>query len=150
MAILPTHPRAGIVLKYRMDIAQATYVVFTTFRRSGEAVTTPVWIAPLGSGRAGFTTAAASGKAKRLTHTPTVRLQRCNARGVVTSDSQPIEVTARLARDDAEVDEIRAAIRAKYGWQYTAITAAGKVADAVRRKGNGMTPDAAVVIDLAP
>ncbi|CAN5574942.1 hypothetical protein BH23ACT6_BH23ACT6_10320 [soil metagenome] len=101
-----------------MDIAQATYVAFTTFRRSGEAATTPVWIAPLGSGRAGFTTAAASGKAKRLTHTPTVRLQPCNARGVVTSDSQPIEATARLARDDAEVDEIRAAIRAKYGWQY--------------------------------
>lgn len=132
-----------------MGIATAKYVAITTFRRGGEAVTTPVWIAPLRDGQAGFTTSSASGKAKRLAHTPAIRLQPCNARGEVEQDTEPIEAIARvMSGSESEFSDVRAAIAAKYGWQVRAIALAGKVGGVLRRKSTGMTSDAAVVIDL--
>jgi hypothetical protein len=45
------------------------YMQFTTFRRDGRAVSTPVWLVQLPEGEIGFSTGSDSGKAKRLSHT---------------------------------------------------------------------------------
>ena len=58
------------------DIAAARYVSLVTFNRNGDEVATAVWIAPMSGGRAGFTTAADSGKVKRLRNNPAVTLRK--------------------------------------------------------------------------
>ncbi len=132
-----------------MNIADEKYVSFTTFRRNGGAVATPVWIAPVGDGRAGFTTSATSGKAKRLAHTSKVLLQPCNQRGVVLDGSAEIAATARMVTEpDPEFGMIRAAVKAKYGVAFILISTAGKISQALRRS-KGTSPNGAVVIELA-
>jgi hypothetical protein len=49
------------------EIARNRYVLFTTFRKSGVAVKTAVWIAPFGDNEACFTVGGESGKVKRHT-----------------------------------------------------------------------------------
>ena len=63
-------------------LATSSTALLTTFRRSGEAVATPVSIRLEGE-RAYFVTAADSGKAKRLDRDPIVTLAPCTAGGQV-------------------------------------------------------------------
>jgi PPOX class probable F420-dependent enzyme len=60
--------------------------LLTTFRRGGEAVSTPLSIA-VADGKAYFVTASDSGKAKRLAHTPSVTLAPCTVLGKVTGET---------------------------------------------------------------
>lgn len=132
-----------------MSIVDEKYVAFTTFRRTGDDVTTPVWIAPLSGGRAGFTTSASSGKAKRLAHTAEVVLQPCDQRGHVKAGSQRVHGRARIVvPGEAEFDEVLAAIKTKYGWAAAAVSVVGKVMGALRRSDSARVPDAVVVIQL--
>lgn len=133
-----------------MLIADEKYVAFTTFRRSGEGVSTPVWIAPLRHGRAGVTTGGSSGKAKRLRHTSDITLQPCDQRGRVKQGSSVVQGTARIVTaGEPGFDEVVVAIKGKYGLAVTAISVAGKIVGMLRRKKPGMTPEAVVVIELA-
>lgn len=136
-------------MKY-MSIVDEKYVAFTTFRRTGADVATPVWIVPLRGGRAGFTTSASSGKAKRLAHTSRVILQPCDQRGRVKVDTGRVHAEARVALPgEAEFDEVVAAIRTKYGWVAKAISLVGKVLSAVRRSDSAGPADAVVVIQFS-
>ncbi len=117
-----------------MSIADEKYVAFTTFRRTGEAVTSPVWIAPLSDGRSGFWTSSGSGKAKRLAHTARVTVQPSDARGRVTPGSQPIEADAVLVQaGDPAYDEIVAGIKAKYGPMTKVTKVLGQIGGIVKR-----------------
>jgi PPOX class probable F420-dependent enzyme len=64
-----------------MSLENEKYVLFTTFRRNGRAVSTPVWLVQMPDGEFGFSTGSESGKAKRLRHTPRVTLQGCDRSG---------------------------------------------------------------------
>ena len=55
-------------------------VALTTFRKSGAAVTTPVWYAVL-DGKLYVRTQAGAGKVKRIRDNPRVRLAPCTFRG---------------------------------------------------------------------
>ena len=89
-------------------------VLLTTFRSDGRPVATPVWWIELGENSFGFWTSSASGKAKRLAHTPRVTVQPCNNRGVVRAGTSASEGTARVV-SGAELDQIRQKVVAKYG-----------------------------------
>ena len=97
-------------------VAAHRYVSLTTFRRDDTPVSTAVWVADLGDGTVGFTTGATSGKVKRLSHTASVRVSPCNARGVVAAGAPSWAGTARVARG-ADHARVRAAIARRYGWQ---------------------------------
>jgi uncharacterized protein len=99
-----------------MALHDEKYMLLTTFRLDGRPVSTPVWLAYLGSGELGFWTSSASGKAKRLAHTARVTVQPCNARGVARPGGEPIEATARLVTG-AELETVKSKIIAKYGFQ---------------------------------
>ena len=101
-----------------MAVADARYVSFTTYRRSGEAVSTPVWLAPLPDGRAGFTTAAESGKVKRLRHTPRVSVVPSDVRGRVAPGAEPVTGTATVALDGPDHAAVVAAMQRAYGIQF--------------------------------
>jgi 2-dehydropantoate 2-reductase len=89
------------------------YLLLTTYRRSGEPVSTPVWFVEE-EGRLYITTAKESGKVKRLRHTTRVLVAPCAPWGAVRGPA--VHAVARLlpAADHARA---HAALRRKYGWQ---------------------------------
>jgi PPOX class probable F420-dependent enzyme len=110
-------------------------VLFTTFRRDGRAVSTPVWLVPMADGEFGFSTGAESGKAKRLRHTPRVTLQGCDRTGG-DAHGPVYDAEARLVTG-TELTQLRAAITAKYGVMATALGVAESVAKRIGVKGFG-------------
>lgn len=100
-----------------MGMAEQKYVSFTTYRRSGGPVSTAVWIAPLGSGRTGFTTGASTGKAKRLAHTSQVLLRPCDRAGKVAPEAPEVTGQARVALPgDPVFEQVKQALRRSTGW----------------------------------
>ena len=96
-----------------LPLADARFVSLTTFRRSGEAVSTPVWV-----GREGETlvvlTPADSGKVKRLRNDPRVELRPCGRFGQVADGVEPVAGTAELREHTDDVERARATIRRTY------------------------------------
>jgi len=93
------------------DLARARAVLLTTYKRDGTPIATPVWLI----GRDGAlyaTTVVASGKVKRIRHTPRVTVAPCTQRGTPTGPVR--DGTARLL-DPAETATVLAAIRRRYG-----------------------------------
>jgi PPOX class probable F420-dependent enzyme len=90
------------------------YISLVTFRRSGEAVKTPVWLAKRG-GRFYVFTAAGSGKVKRLKNDQRIRAAPCGPRGRLRGGW--IEGLARRIEDPAIERAAYTALLAKYGWQ---------------------------------
>lgn len=95
------------------EIAACAYLAVTTFRRTGDPVATPMWVA-----RDGDEVVVISlddvGKTKRLAHTSRVELQPCDVRGRVAEGAPVWAGTARVVRDREEVDVVRRAMSAKY------------------------------------
>jgi PPOX class probable F420-dependent enzyme len=129
-----------------MSLADAKYVSFTTYRRNGEAVATPVWIAPLSGGRAAFTTAADSAKVKRLRNDPRVLVQVSDVRGRVAPGAEQAEGTAEVVVGGAGFEEIRAAVASKYGIQFRLVHLGGRLKKLI---GRGAAADCGIVITFA-
>ena len=100
-------------------VAAERYVSLTTYRRTGAAVSTPVWIVGLEDGRVGFWTAMGTGKTQRLAHDPRVVLRPCDARGRVAPGAPSYDGTAELVRSGAAFTEVQAEVREKYGLMTT-------------------------------
>lgn len=92
------------------------YMRLTTFRGSGEGVSTPVWFARTGD-RLHVVTDIESGKAKRIRNNPGVTLAPSDFRGRPRGGS--VEAVARIM-DEQESEVADRALREKYGWQYGA------------------------------
>jgi uncharacterized protein len=129
-------------------LANEKYMLFTTFRRDGTPVSTPVWIVDLGDNRLGFWTSSGSGKAKRLAHTSRVIVQPSNVRGSVKAGTDPVEATARLAAGD-ELDAIRQRVIAKYGFATKVTKLLGEIWGLVRGKRIPYG-DRGVIVTLPP
>jgi PPOX class probable F420-dependent enzyme len=93
------------------------YIAFTTYRKSGEAVTTPVWLVDVSDGRIGFWTSMGSGKTKRLKNNPAVTVQPSSFNGTVKSGTTPVNGTAELVQSGPLFDEVLKNVRKKYGFQ---------------------------------
>lgn len=115
-----------------MALVDEKYILFTTFRRDGSPVPTPVWLVPLGDGQIGFWTSSGSGKAKRLAHTDRVLIQPCDVKGNPTAGTEPVETTARLVQGP-ELDEIRGKIVAKYGFMTKVTKLFGAIGGIIKR-----------------
>lgn len=96
------------------EIGKAPYVSLATFRRSGAAVRTPVWIAPHGNAFYVFS-AGQAGKVKRLRNACRAEVAVCDVRGRVLGQWHPAE--ARLVADAAEIARALTALKRKYGVQ---------------------------------
>ena len=116
-----------------MAWADEKYILFTTFRRDGTPVSTPVWIVPIDDTTFGFWTSSGSGKAKRLAHTSRVTIQPCNGRGTVRSGTHPVEATAQLVTGE-QLRTIRTKIVSKYGVMTKVAKLMGSLIGAIRGK----------------
>jgi PPOX class probable F420-dependent enzyme len=133
-----------------MAIGDEKYIALTTYKRSGDAVTTPVWAATLDSGDVGFWTSSGSGKAKRLAHTAKVTVQPSDARGRTKEGTVPAMATARLvAAGDPQFDEIHTKIVAKYGFM-TKITKLLGTIGGILKRNRIPYGDRGIVITLDP
>ncbi|GAB3126628.1 PPOX class F420-dependent oxidoreductase [Glaciibacter psychrotolerans] len=106
-------------------LAAETYVLLTTYRKSGEAVSTPVWIAQSADGQVLVTTGETSGKVKRIRQNPQVELVACDMRGGIREGATPVQAYAEIAPDADTRVLIEAALKEKYGVRYTAVRLAG-------------------------
>ena len=90
------------------------YISFSTRKRSGEWVATPVWFAPDGDSYYVFA-AGHSGKVKRLRNFSEARIAPCTVTGTLTGDN--MDCKAYLLESETDIATALAALRRKYGWQ---------------------------------
>lgn len=117
-----------------MSLADEKYVRLTTFRRSGDAVSSPVWWVPLEDGRYGFYTSSASGKIKRLAHTPTITVQASDSRGRPKPGAAEYAGTAEVLSSGPVFDEVTRKVHAKYGIMRHVTKALAAIAGFVTRR----------------
>jgi PPOX class probable F420-dependent enzyme len=127
-----------------VTITDETYVLFTSFRTSGVGVGTPVWIAALPDGTAGFTTELESGKVKRVRNNPRVTLQPCDMRGRVKAGAAVIDATAEVLVGEA-ARPVRDAIHRKH-FVFTKFMAVGDMFRRMVRRTD--TTDCAILLRL--
>ena len=96
------------------DLGREQFVSLTTFRRSGEGVPTPVWVAPEGTGLV-VTTMAGTGKVKRIRRTSRVTLRPCSRSGAVAPGAPEVTATATVVEDPEEVRRLTRLLTTKYG-----------------------------------
>ena len=94
------------------DLRREQCIALTTFRKTGQAVTTPVWFA-ISLGTIYVETHADAGKLKRLRHTARVTLAPCTYSGKVTGSVS--EGNARLLTESQESTAASVALAKKYG-----------------------------------
>ena len=95
------------------DLGKEQCIALTTFRKTGQAVTTPVWFAQ-SPGTIYVETHADAGKLKRLHHTAHVTLAPCSYSGKVTG--AVCEGNARILTAPEERAVASAALAKKYGF----------------------------------
>ncbi len=100
-----------------LPLAQERFVSLTTFRRSGKAVATPVWIGREGEDLV-VLTPTASGKVKRVRNNARVELRPCDRRGRVSEGAPTVSAVAEILDDPAAVDRVRTVMREKYRAEY--------------------------------
>jgi uncharacterized protein len=94
------------------DLGKEQCIALTTFRKTGQAVTTPVWFAER-LGTIYVETHADAGKLKRLRHTAWVTLAPCTYNGKVTG---PVSKgNAHILTEPEECRAAWAALAKKYG-----------------------------------
>ena len=98
-------------------LGEERFVSLTTYRKTGEAVSTPVWIARNGDALV-VTTPEASGKVKRLRNSPRVVLRPCDQMGRVKESAQPISARAEILTGQGVIDDLQVIFRTKYRLEY--------------------------------
>ncbi|MFW0787711.1 PPOX class F420-dependent oxidoreductase [Gordonia sp. CPCC 206044] len=94
------------------DVAQAKYVVLTTYRKDGTPVSSPLWAVADGDELLMWTPSD-SWKVKRIRRDPHVVVQASDARGS-TVHGNPVNATAQIL-DAAGTERVRRHIIGKYG-----------------------------------
>jgi PPOX class probable F420-dependent enzyme len=96
------------------------FLSLTTFRRSGERVSTPMWVARDGDALLMFTPTT-SGKVKRLRNDPRVELRPCDRFGRVRDGVEAVAGVAEVLTDEASLERATGLLREKYGLAYPVI-----------------------------
>lgn len=111
-------------MKLPTELTTARYVSFTTFRKSGKAVSTPVWAADDQSSFYIFSESNA-GKMKRLRNSGKSQLAPCTVLGKVTGPS--FDCDAQILNDADDIKQAYDALQRKYGWQMSITNIASKL-----------------------
>ena len=96
------------------SLEKGSYISFSTRKKSGDFVATPVWFAPDGDSYYLFS-AGEAGKVKRLRNFSESQIAACTVSGKVTGVW--LDTHAHLVDKPADSKKALAALRRKYGWQ---------------------------------
>lgn len=116
-----------------LALGDVHFILLTTYRKNGEGVGTPVWVARDGDSLVVFTPSGTA-KLKRLRHTSRVEVVECGRRGKVADGAVPVQATASIETDQGSVENVAALLKAKYGLEFRLFMAVESVASFVRRK----------------
>ena len=97
------------------------FVSLTTFKRNGDAVATPMWIARDGEHLVAWTSAEAW-KVKRVRRDPRVSLRASSRTGKVRDTSPALAGSAEVVSDPGEVARVEGLIKGKYGFEFRVVT----------------------------
>lgn len=100
------------------QLAAERYLSLATFRRNGNAVRTPIWVAAA-DGKLYAVTNGTSVKMKRLKANDHIRLAACDARGKVHGEW--VDGHGRKVDDPAVMRLAQRALEEKYGWQVSVL-----------------------------
>jgi uncharacterized protein len=113
------------------ELSDARYISLTTYKRDGNGVATPVWIARSDSTYL-FTTGDKAWKTRRLLNNPSVTVQVSDLRGRVAPGATTYTGTGAVKLEPEAVAAAERAITQKYGWQFKATKAVDRVKTALR------------------
>lgn len=94
------------------EVGKASYVSFTSYRKNGTPVSTPVWIAPDGEDLYFFSDTGAF-KVKRVRNNPAVTLQPCDVRGRITEGAPLVSGLAEVL-EFSDSPRVRKIVNRKY------------------------------------
>jgi PPOX class probable F420-dependent enzyme len=100
------------------QLAAERYISLATFRRNGNAIPTPIWVAAA-DGKLYAVTNGTSVKMKRLRANDRIRLAACDARGNVRGEW--VDGHGRKVEDPAIMQLAQRALEKKYGWQVSVL-----------------------------
>lgn len=95
------------------ELGHEPYISLLSYKKDGNGVPTPVWVAPL-DGRLVVFTLKDSFKVKRIRRNPEVRVASCTMRGDVRGPW--VDGTCVIVDDKAKEARAYAALTKKYGW----------------------------------
>lgn len=127
-----------------MAISDEKYVCTTTYRASGQRISTATWIVALEGGAVGFWTSSRTGKVKRLRKNPSVTIQPSDSRGRPRQGTVQLPGKAALVTSGPQFDELIAKVKAKYGF----MTKMAHLFNTIGHRGKWPYADVAVVITL--
>lgn len=93
------------------------FLSLTTFRKSGEPVSTPVWIGREDDALI-VTTPEASGKVKRVRNDPRIEVRPCNRFGKVKDGVEAVAGLVDVVIDEGTQPRLTEMFRKKYGLEY--------------------------------
>ena len=99
------------------EVGRAQYVSFTSYRKDGTPVSSPVWIAPDGDDLYFFSDTGAF-KVNRIRNNPAVTFQPCDVRGRVKDGAVLVSGLAEVL-DHADTPRVRRIVNRKYRIQGT-------------------------------
>ncbi len=99
------------------------YLAIESYRKNGEAVTTPVWFVE-NQGTLYVRTDNDTGKFKRIRRNPKIRIAPCNARG--TPKGSWVEAQARIVTGE-EAEQAYQLLKRRYGLQYRTVRFIGRL-----------------------
>jgi uncharacterized protein len=108
------------------------FVSLTTFRKSGEPVSTPVWVGRDGDALI-VTTPERSGKVKRIRNSQRVEVRPCNRTGRVEEGTESVAGVARLLTEDKDRKRLTEVIRRKYKFEYRVVMGIERLTRSGRR-----------------
>jgi PPOX class probable F420-dependent enzyme len=114
------------------DLDETRYISFTTYKRDGTAVSTPVWVVPFEDGYA-FITGSASFKVKRIRNNASVKITASDIRGRVRPGAPEHAGTAELFVGD-KVQAVEKLLRKKYRVAWFWLIEVAEVIRKLRRK----------------
>lgn len=114
-----------------MDLAQAQYINFATFRKTGVRVDTPVWFADDGKFFYVLSNNQA-GKVKRLRNSSRCQIAPCTLTGSVTGDRH--DSHAFLVEDTSEEKHAHQTLKKKYGWQMLMLDSGAWIGGRIRQR----------------
>ena len=97
------------------QLGNAQYIALETYKKNGDAVSTPVWVTQEAR-KLYVITEGHSWKVNRIRNNPRVRVAQSDSRGKVQSDW--VDATARVLNDPAAVNQQGKRLAAKYGMVY--------------------------------
>lgn len=112
-------------------LSAETYVSLESFKKDGNGVATPVWVAGVG-GKLVVVTDGTSYKVKRIRRNARVRVAPCSARGAVRGEW--VEGTCRILEDADQAHVAYQALRTKYGWQFAMLDMGAKISGSFKRR----------------